>query len=97
MPTSKAHIGGLVGELHLAVDAKVILTANVDVSDGLVNTVEAIIHTTATNEVSLVLSKFHHPRVGSAALTQLTSDTKSPEDDPQALTEDYRKEDYVQE
>ena len=31
MPTNEAHTGGLLGELHLAVGAKVILTVNVDV------------------------------------------------------------------
>ena len=34
---SKAKTSGLVGELCLAVGAKVMLTVNVDVSDGLVN------------------------------------------------------------
>ena len=33
----KSKTGGLVGELHLAVGAKVMLTVNVDVSDELVN------------------------------------------------------------
>ena len=31
MPTSEAHTGALVDELHLAVCAKVMLTVNVDV------------------------------------------------------------------
>ena len=55
MPESKAKTGGLVGELRLAVSAKVMLTVNVDVSDRLVNgargTVQAIIKT--GSEVSL--------------------------------------------
>lgn len=72
MPTSKANTGGLVGELHLAVGAQVMLTVNVDVSDGLVDgargTVEAIIHT--ANEVSLVLVKFDHSRVGATAIAK---------------------------
>ena len=72
MPTSKSNTGGLVEKLHLAVGAKVMLTVNVDVSDGLANgargTVKAIIQT--ANEVSLVLIKFDHPRVGVTAASQ---------------------------
>ena len=72
MPTSKANTGSLVSGLHLAVGAKVMLTVNVDVSDGLVNgargTVEAIIRT--ANEVSLLLVKFDHSRVGATAIAK---------------------------
>ena len=72
MPSSKANTGGLVSELHLTVGDKVMLTVNVDVSDGLVNgargTVEGIIHT--TNEVSIVLVKFDHSRVGLTAIAK---------------------------
>ena len=62
MPESKAKTGGLVSELRFAVGAKVMLTVNVDVSDGLVNgargTVQAI--TKTGTEVTLVLVKFDH-------------------------------------
>ena len=67
MSTSKANTGGLVGELCLVVGANVMLTV---VSDGLVNgargTVEAII--TTSGEVSIVLVKFNHPRVGMSSI-----------------------------
>ena len=72
MPESKAKTGGLVGKLCLAVGAKVMLTVNVDVSDGLVNgtrgTVQAIIK--IGSEVTLVLVKFDHSQVGAKAIAQ---------------------------
>ena len=70
MPTKKANTGGLVNELSLAVGAKVMLTVNIDLSDGLVNgargTVEAFITTGA--KVTAILVKFNHPRVGVSAI-----------------------------
>ena len=72
---------GLVSELHLAVGAKVMLTVNVDVSDGLVNgargTIEDIIKT--GSEVTLVLVKFDHSRVGVTAIAQSQYRSQYPE------------------
>ena len=74
MPKNKSDTGGLVQELHIAVAAKVMLTVNVDVSDGLVNgargTIEDIIRAPGSNNVTVVLVKFDHPRVGNAAIAK---------------------------
>jgi ATP-dependent DNA helicase PIF1 len=81
MPENKSKTGGLVGELHLAIGAKVMLTVNVDVSDGLVNgargTVQAIIKT--GNEVTLILINFDHSRVGAKAIAQSQYRSQYPE------------------
>ena len=69
MPKKKAETSGLVGELHLAMGAKVMLT--IKVSDGLVNgamrRVVAII--TTDNQVTLVLVKFEHDNIGVKAIS----------------------------
>ena len=61
MPKNKSNTGGLVEELCIAVGDKVMLTVNVDVSDGLVNgargTIEAIVTRPGTNDVSATTHK----------------------------------------
>ena len=77
---NKADTGGLVSELHLAVGAKVMLTINVDISDGLVNGTRGIIEDIKTgSEVTLVLVKFDHSRVGITAIAQSQYRSQYPE------------------
>ena len=71
---------GLVSELHIAVGAKVMLTVNVDVSDVLVNGARGTIENIKTgSEVTLVLVKFDHSRVGITAIAQSLYRSQHPE------------------
>ena len=71
LPHKRSETGGLHGILKLATGARVMPTANVDVSDGLVNgargeVVHIVINT--NGEVASILVKFDNSRVGLKAI-----------------------------
>ena len=70
IPTNLSATGGLPTLLKLAVGAHVMLTINIDVSDGLVNgTCGEVAHVVSLGEkVSKVLIKFDDPNIGRKAL-----------------------------
>ncbi len=80
-PTKRAETGGLHTVLRLAVGARVMLTVNVDVSDGLSNGAcgSVVGFDSKRNQVTAILVKFDHERVGSKARAASQYKRRNPE------------------
>jgi len=63
----RTETGGLHGVLKIACGARVMLTTNVDVLDGLANGARGEIATNSNNEITSVLVKFDNEQVGAKA------------------------------
>ena len=70
LPENRNQTGGLHGTLKLAIGACVMLVANIDVSDGLVNGAREVAHivNTTNHTVTSVLVKFDNQQVGIKAI-----------------------------
>lgn len=75
LSNNRNETGGMHTMLKLAIGARVMLTVNVDVSDGLVNRARGeVVHVVTSNDehVSLILVKFDSIQVGQRAIKSST-------------------------